>query len=261
VTRAWRFALVATTFLGLWGFRHPARGDIVQTQSIPFTDTNWDSSTSSQTAPLVFQQFDPAANPTLTLKEIDISVTFSTKNTYSMSFISPSTISVSAITPPDPNNRGAVFAPTVSADTASGNWPLASFLPSLHVQDTNGMLTKTATGVAGQTLDSAALGGPVNFGSTFNTAIMPGDLDFLKFVGSGSLSFPFWAQGVSTFTSSTGNGTGFVTTQAGVTMTVTYVTGQRTTVPEPASVVLLGLGAGGILGVRRWRSARKAGAA
>lgn len=264
MTRSWRFALVAAAVLGPWSLEHSVRGDVVQTQSIPFTDTNWDSSTSSKTEPLVFQQFDPSAHPTQFLKEVDISVSLNTTNTYSITFTSPSTISVSAITPPDPNNPNAIFAPTVSSDTSSGNWPLASFAPSLHVQDPNGLLTKTATVTTGpfpQTLDSAALGGPVNFGSTFNSSLLSSDADFAKFVGSGSISFPFWAQGISTFSSSTGNGSGFVTTQAGVTMTVTYITGQKQVVPEPASVVLLGLGAGGLLVARRWRSARKASAA
>jgi hypothetical protein len=251
---------VAATIVGAAELPRFARADVVQTQSIAPTDTNWDSSTSG-TQPLVFQQWDPSAHPTQFLKEVDISVKMGTTNSYSMTFISPATISVSAI---DPNTSHGIFAPTVSADTSS--WPLSSFVPTLHVQDSNGLLTKTKTvgggGAFPITFDSAALGGPVNFSSTFPTAIMPGSADFSKFEGSGTIAFPFLAQGVSTFSSSTGNGSGHVTTQASVTMTVDYITGQKQVVPEPASVVLLGLGAGGFLLARRWRSrSGKAGTA
>lgn len=260
--RSWRVALVSATVLGGCGLVRPAWADVTQTQSIPLTHTNWNSSTASLqgTDPLVFNQFNPSAHPTQTLQEVDITVKFNETNTYSMTFTGPATISVTAIDPAD-----SIYAPTIAADTASGKWPLSSFIPSLQVQDAAGLLTRTVTEGKGVsyplTLGSASLT-PANISTSQSTTLAPGSPGFNAFVGSGTISFPFLAEGGSMFSSGTGNGGGSVTTQSGVTMTVAYITTQNQIVPEPSSVVLLGLGAAGLFVARRWRSsaARNAGA-
>jgi hypothetical protein len=136
------------------------------------------------------------------------------------------------------------------------NWPLSAFQPNFVVDPNSPegqklTISKTYGFNPGETLPKTFVFDPVMANSpTFTTALGGSSVDFSKFVGSGTISSPFTAAGISSFTSSSGNGGGGVMTEAGVTMTVRYVT-----VPEPTTLVLLGLGGVSLLFVRLRRQA------
>jgi hypothetical protein len=70
-----------------------ARADVTQTLSIAPTDTNWDTTTPSLQGvnPLAFRQFH---GPASTLREVDTTVNYQTINSFQMTFVTPSTITV-----------------------------------------------------------------------------------------------------------------------------------------------------------------------
>jgi hypothetical protein len=233
--------------------------------------TNWDTASTSfsglQTPVINQYSGDPSK-----LNHIDITVDYSFKNLYSITFGMPSTASVSAVDSNHPDQ-----APQIGV---GAGWPLASFVPSLQMapnSDQAAGLSRSVTLNPGQppATYSSSLNPndphfipPYNFSQSFSTTLYPGNPDFQKFLGSGQVDLPIAAQGESRFQSTSGNAAGMVQTLAGATLTVTYATvpglsggalvslgggADLAAVPEPSSVVLVALGGGGLFLAHRYR--------
>jgi len=211
-----------------------------QTFSIPLTPTNWGADTSSLVGldPLVVQQFNPASfsvgGKTAVLEGVNVRVDYEFDNTLSMQFFNMSTISVTATGSLSiENQKGVPFltsAPFVNTETLTAN-------PSSILGKTVTFPTKTITG----TMSSPAGG-------------YSGGMTLLNFTGTGTTRLPVVSQASSTFSTSSGNGFGSSVTDAKATITISY---RYALVPEPSSVLLVGMGCLGLLGVSRQRFRRK----
>ena len=222
--------------------------------------TNWNSA--SPTVPnLQTAEINGFNVPNATLQSVTVSVNYNLTALYSMTFGgapgASSTITVSAV-----QSNGSMATPTLNIGSG---WELPSFEPFLQVTPNTpefAGLSRTVTGISGETITTdpnhpnnplQALPG-FQFTPTF-TDTFTDKADLAKFLIAGQIPFNFAADGVSEFTSSNGNGGGSVQTLEGASVTVTYT---YTTVPEPASLVLLGVGGLSMLLVRRHR--RRVGA-
>ena len=194
--------------------------------------TNWGPGTSGLPGanPFVIPQFTPGGvNAGSALKEVDVTMTYHFQNALTMTFVNSSTLTLSYqdrvnVTTPDGNSTNLSF----SHD--SGN--ISVSYPSANMVLTHGQWSRTDTFSASKSV-------------TYTDAS-----HLAMFTGSQTVSLPAVATGSSSFSTSSGNGSGSVSTMAWVTLTVTYVT------PEPSSLVLAGLGAGGLYLATRGRSLR-----
>ncbi len=218
-----------------------------QTESIPLTLTNWGPTTSvlSGLDPFTIQQFNAAtyqpsapAGQTVQLEAVGISLSYEFQNTINMTFINPSTTTVTA--------TGYMELSLPSVITSLVNNP--TFGNSATVTSATGTVadpykvtqpTQTTTGTSALAYEQSSSNGPAVLAA---------------FSGAGTVSLPVVAISNSTFTNSTGNGLGGSTTNAGATLSVVYFYAY---VPEPSSLVLTGLGAVGFLAVGRRRFRRQ----
>jgi hypothetical protein len=172
-------------------------------------------------SPLSVPKFDPSLG---TLKAVNITLGYTLQNDFSMNFVAPSTITVSAtaakiqVDRPDKTALlSAAPADVSKTETVAGTpFPHALGLPSLTRTGSTGPLSLTSAA------DLALF-----------TAAKKGD----------TLTLPAVATSKSLVTSTTGNADGRVDTRAGVDVTVTYT---YAPVPEPASLAVLGLGLGAL---------------
>jgi hypothetical protein len=240
----------------LWLSQQPAAGGEMltplQTGSIPATQTDWGPGTTGITNPLTFTQFNPSLG---TLDAIDITLTATIHNDFTLIFEPtpiPTTIYVATTQTTDPsvladpnkvaqlsdgptvtllgpNGSSAIFgAPgttipvsAVSMTEASGTW--SSLLP---ITDPHFIPPNNVGLSLSNTLDAS------------NAASL-----FSQFIGTGTLDLPITATAFSSYYSDSGNGGGMVTTTASATVTVQYqYTPGISSVPEPSSLILLGLG-------------------
>jgi hypothetical protein len=224
-----------------------ARAAMTAPQSVTIpntTETSWMPGTPSLAGldPMMFNRFDPALG---TLTAVDVTMSYSLSRSISMSFTTPSTITI-------------VAAPT----TLALEGPLGGTLSLKAPVDS---VTYQQAGLPGQTYSTsepvgsqfylAPVGLPHNTPNLPFTGTLSSQLtkapDLTLFTGPGSVGLNASAiAGISTITSSTGNGSGSVNTFAGLTVTVQY---EYAAVPEPSSVALLGLGGGGLLLLGRMR--------
>jgi len=228
----------------------PAAVTPLQTDSIPVTtQTDWGPTTPSLQGqnPMVFNKFDPSLG---TLQGVDITMTYSASEVASMTFTTPSTISLRTSQPGSPNVGTRIFI-NGPADTPGSNL-LSASLPVLTY-------TKTYGTQAGQTLPQTfSTSNPAGSqfyltpdGQTTNapqtgtvTVHITDPAQLALFTGPGTIGLPAHANAGSTFVTNTGNGSGTVMTFAGVTANLQY---SYAAVPEPSSMALLGLGGGGLL--------------
>lgn len=208
-----------------------SRADVlVQTFSLPLTQTNWDTTTPAFNGanPFQVQEFDGTAHPLYgspsTLQSVTLKMDYEFDNTLKSTFANPSTITVSA------HGNLSLTVPGVTGLTGSF--------------DRTGSATATDADTFPKTVD---LGLQVKTDS--KTVTYTDSSTLSKFMGTGVISVPAVATATSDFTSSSGNGFGGSRTFASVTFTVTY-----TYVPEPGSFVLMGLGGIGLFVVNRRRS-------
>jgi hypothetical protein len=207
--------------------------------SVTLPQTDWTPATTfggTTTNPLVFQKFDTAGG-TRVLDSVNLVFSYRLDNQFAMTFTTPATITVTAadlhveLDRPGATAPGQspLFNPTIAniPVTFSSTTPQTILFPS----DPSKHITTEAT-LGPLTLASAS------------------DLASFSANGGGTIAFPAWASGSSLFTSSSGNGSGRVTTQAGVSLEVSYT---YHTIPEPASFVLLGLGGAGLVVMLRSR--------
>jgi hypothetical protein len=254
--RAHALVLVSTA-VALAALAAPAARAAVITQSasIPFTTTNFGPGTGS-TPPLSVQQFD-TQNGSRVLDSVTLSMNAMVRTDFSMIFTNPATItdSVMSNTPGSPGPAITIFQPDGTHSLLTVQSP--SDPGSLTREVTYGFHTGQTTpqGFA-STLPSSSpfyLAPAVTQASNTLTLNSPSDLAL--FTGTGSLSLPVAASANSMFTSSSGNGYGGIFTHGAASVTVTYNYHNQVpapeTVPEPAAVLLWGVGGLALLAARR----------
>lgn len=200
------------------------------TTSMPLTPTDWSPGVpATATNPLSVPKFDPSLG---TLKSVTLSMGYSIQNDFSMSFLAPASITVTAtdtalkIDRPDMTTllTANVADVSKSQDYSGPGYPHNVSFPSLTRGGTTSPLT----------LSSAA------------------DLALFTATTKGqTLGLPAFATAKSSFSTSTGNGQGVVNTKAGTSVTVTY---NYTPVPEPATLAVVTLGLLTLVVTRRPRA-------
>jgi len=273
VVRLVRATAAAAAALALTGA--PARGGMItQTASLPLTTTNFGAG-NAQTAPLVFQQFDTMGGAR---QLSSVSLTFSAmiENQFGMRFTTPATITDSVAT-----GNAAAPGPSITLYQPDGRHTLLT----VSAPNDPSVLTRSVTygngpGQAMSQSFSSLL--PTNSPYYIAPAISQGTnslnltapADLAVFTGGGKVALPVSAQAISKFLSTSGNGFGSVSTQGTAEATVVYnyaTLGQETGtpggppssgggtphVPEPAAVILWGVGGLGMMVAHRWRRRRR----
>ena len=219
---------------------------ITQNATLPLTSTDFNSGSNIPGNPLVFQQFDTQQGARQ-LNSVVLTVNASIRTSSSCSS-SPRRRSPTR-SPPATPRRPARRSPSTSPAA-----PSPCFRPGPN--DASQLTRSVTYGYsAGQTMGqvfSSSLPStspyyiaPADFNQT-KTLTLTAPADLALFSGTGSLSLPVTASAWSSFFSNSGNGFGKVTTSGSASISVTYnwsPTGPAAqTVPEPAAVVLWGIG-------------------
>jgi hypothetical protein len=230
--------------------------------------TNWSAGTKGINDPLVLDKFDSTLGQ---LTSIQITLTTTIRNDYEVFFpttTTPTTIDLATSQTSDPS---------VLADPAKR--ALLTDGPSVTLMGPNGA-TLFGAGGTRQPVDFVSLTessgtyssmlpttspffiAPTLTTQTFTRTLTPTDSLFNQFIGTGkvAMDLPIAATAYSSFYSSSGNGGGAVFTDASASVSIQFTFVpliQPQTIPEPSSVVLLGLGATALvfLGMRRCRRA------
>jgi hypothetical protein len=233
----------------------------VQTESIPLTQTDWNSTTSQLIGsnPMVFNQFNSALG---TLNSVNLTVSYTTVEAAGMMFTTPATITLSTAFPgtntgttlslEGPGGTGNLLTATAPVFTYTRTYGGApgQTLPQLFSTDTN----RFAPGSPFLLTPNGQPGNTTNSFTGTQTITFTNPAQLALFTGSGTVDLPAAAKAWSSFTTTSGNGMGAIQTFAGMKVSLSYTY----TVPEPSSVALLGLGGGGLLLLGRLR--RKAAA-
>jgi len=230
----------------------------VQTDSIGLTQTDWNTATRSLQGqnPLAFSQFDSRLGP---LQAVNITMTFTTREVASMTFVTPSTTILRSSLPqtPDVGTRVTLGGPTNGPATTllTGQAPVFTYTRTYGFQPGQPLPQTFSTQFQpGNDLfltPDQQRGNTTNSFTGTRTLTITDPSRLALFLGTGTIGLPAMATGGATFVNTSGNGSGRIETFAGVTVSLSY-----TYVPEPSSVALLGLGGGGLLlagGFRRRR--------
>lgn len=234
---------------------------LTQTVSLPDTPTDFDSrGANSSVSPLVFQQFDDQ-NKTLQLDAVDLSFNASIRNTFRMKFTAPATITDSVATG-DPNTPG----PSITVYQPDG----VHSLLTVKAPNDPSFLTRSVTfsNKPGESLTPSFgpdqpppyyLAPAVTQAS--NSLHLTSPADLALFNGSKSIALPLEAHAFAN--NIVPQGFGAVSTNVSADVTVTYEYSKvasvpspelgHGTVPEPASVILWGIGGATLLVAHRVR--------
>lgn len=255
-----RFAAVLFTAAAAFCAPSAARAGLMtstQSATLPMTSTNFNTD-GSGLSPLVFQKFD-TQNNTLQLDEVVLTFHAQVQNNFGMTFTTPATITVSVGT-----GNPSVPGPVITLFEPNGTTQLLTAAAS----NNDAALSRTVTWGynPGETL-SQSFGTDQAVGSKFylaplitqasNSLTLTNPADLALFTGQGVLKLPVAAQAFSVFTSSSGNGSGWITTYGSADATVTYKYHNRTpvpeVVPEPTALILWGIGGVSVLVAHRVR--------
>lgn len=260
----------------LWLCHHPAAGGELstplQTQSIPMTQTDWGPGTDGLKDPMTFQQFNPGLG---TLDAIDITLTATIQNNFELIFVAtpiPTTLYVATTQTTNPSvlaNPSLVQqltdGPTVTLKAPDGTTSLfgapGTTLPVDVVTMTESSGTWSSMLPVTDPHYIAPSNATLSLSRSLDSSDAPSSL-LSQFVGTGTIGMPFTAVAHSSFYSDTANGGGMVLTSADATVTVQYWYSPPApaSIPEPSSVILLGLGSGlaAVAAVRHRRATRRA---
>jgi hypothetical protein len=251
-----RVAAVICAAAAVWA---PAvrAGVITKTATLPLTSTNFNTDTSN-VSPLTVEKFDTQGK-TRQLDEVDLTFHALIKNNFGMTFSTPATITATVGTG-NPTTPG----PVITMFQPDGKTPLIT----AAAPDTSSALTRAITygQNPGETLPQA-FGSDQPVGSKFyvqpaiteasNSLKLTSPADLALFTGTGNLSLPVAAQAFARITSSSGNGSGWVQTLGTADITVTYKYHDSLpapeVVPEPAAVLLWGVGGLALVAAHRTR--------
>jgi hypothetical protein len=210
IHRTW---LPASLLALLAGFPAAARANFqTQTESVSLTQTNWANT-------MVFNQFDPSLG-TLTGVTLNLTGQVSGSSAFESLDSTPSTVTMNlqatiTLERPDKSSLVATLPTATTVDSVS------AFDGSIDFLGTSG---RTHAGQNASDVQSVTINSP--------------SPDLALFIGKGTISLPITGVG-----SSTASGSGNLQVQflasAGASAVLTY---QFATVPEPASMVLFGLG-------------------
>jgi hypothetical protein len=250
-------AVVCGAVVAAWAGASARADAITKTATLPLTSTNFNTDQSGIT-PLTFQKFD-TQNNTLQLDEVDLTFHALIKNNFGMTFTTPATITATVGTG-NPTTPG----PTITMYQPDGKTPLITAAAPNSTSALNRAITYGQN--PGETLpQSFGSDQPVNSKFYIQPAVTEASnslklndaADLSLFSGTGTLKLPVAAQAFSKFTSSSGNGSGWVQTYGTADATVTYKYHTRIpapeTVPEPAAVLLWGVAGLALVGLHRAR--------
>jgi len=259
VPMRWRtigFGIYCLAFLCL--SRQAVAGGLVltplQTQSTSppgvLTATNWGPGTTGINAPMIFNQFDPKLGE---LTSIDITLTTNVRNDYELIFVKTPIITTIDVATSQTSNPSVLDDPTKSELLTDGptvtlfgpNGVTQLFGPPATRQPVDFVQLTESTGTFSSLLPitNPNFIAPTITQESFTRTLTAGDSPslFSEFIGTGTVDLPVTATAFSSFFSSSGNGGGAVQTKANAIVTLQY---GFSSVPEPSSVFLLGLGIG-----------------
>ncbi len=240
----------------------------VQTQSTSsgLVATDWGAGAGAITDPLVFNQFNPKLG---TLTGVNLTFSFTIRNDYTLTFVNtPITttlyVATSQTSDPailaNPAERAMLTdgnTVTLLGPGGSGTTPIFGPPATRQPVDFVAMTETSGTWSSLLPITNSHFIPPTQTEQSLSltlTAANNGSL-FNDFIGRNTVDLPVLATGDSSFYSSSGNGSGEVLTSANATLSIQFVY-TASGIPEPSSVILLGLGIGLTLLAAHCRRAR-----
>jgi hypothetical protein len=255
--QAYAFQLFCIASLLL--YQHPAAGGEIltplQTQSTSpsgvLVATDWTTGTTGISNPLSFDQFDSKLGK---LSAIDVTLTTTIRNDYVLTFVNTPTPTTIYVATSQTTNPSVLANPTERAALTDGP-AVTLFGPNATTQIFGAPATRQPVDLVEMTESSGTWSSllpitnphyiaPTMTEQTFSLTLTAANAPalFSEFIGMGHVDLPVAATAFSSFYSTSGNGGGAVLTTANAMVTVQYE--YMSSIPEPSSAILLGLGLG-----------------